>query len=230
MGLSSLPTTTPHFCSSLSPDGLLLSQSRQRIVCLNSLKTSVQVSEGWARFCTPGWLVGSWHECLATRPCPCSRSQPLTSRLLCCSTPASSTTATKSFRTGWACWPRNTGARRCPSPAKGAREGKLGLSATAGITSCFALAGCLGTQHLLCPVHGLRDGTGLVWRAPGSRGAPVDRASLRAVPCQAVEQPVTARPAQELSPDPSAHHPVCLAVQRQRVSAAGGHATLRLGL
>lgn len=57
MGLSSLPATTPHFCSSLSPDGLLLSQSRQRIVCLNSLKTSVQVSEGWARSCPPGWLI-----------------------------------------------------------------------------------------------------------------------------------------------------------------------------
>ena len=35
---------------------------------------------------------------------------------------------------------------------------------------------------------------------------------------------------QELSPNHSTHHPVCLIVQHQCVSAAGGHTTLCLGL
>lgn len=143
-GLPLLPSATPHFCSSLSPDGLLLSQSRQRIVCLNSLKTSMQVSECWVSSRPPGGsCFGSWHELFATLPSPCSRSQPLTSRLLCCSIPASSTTATKSFLTGWACWHRNTGARQCLSPAKGTREGKLWLSTAAGIAACFLLRAVL---------------------------------------------------------------------------------------
>ncbi|NXF21583.1 K0100 protein, partial [Rhodinocichla rosea] len=38
-GLPPLPSGGAHLCSSVPPDGLLLSQSRQRIVCLNSLKT-----------------------------------------------------------------------------------------------------------------------------------------------------------------------------------------------
>lgn len=123
----------------------------------------------------------------ATRPLPCSRSQPLTSRLLCCSTPASSTTATKSFPHGWGCWHRNTGARQCLSPAKGTREGKLGLCVAAGVAACFllpchALAGCLGTQHLLCPLHSLWDGEGGT-ESGRWLGGPCEPA-----PCQAAPQ------------------------------------------
>lgn len=129
-----------------------------------------------------GSWFGSWHEFFATWPSPFSRSQPLTSQLPCCSTPASSTTVTKSFHTGWACWHRNTGARQCLSPAKGVREGKLSLSAVAGITACFLLPARLwqGAQahsnfFALCTACGMGR---LVRRVAGSRGAPVERVSL----------------------------------------------------
>lgn len=123
-----------------------------------------------------GSWFGSWPEFFATWPSPFSRSQPLTSQLPCCSTPASSTTVTKSFHTGWASWHRNTGAGRCLSPAKGTREGKLSLRAVAGITACFLSPATLwqgaqapSTFFALCTACG----TGrLVRRVAGGQGRP----------------------------------------------------------
>lgn len=118
----------------------------------------------------------SWHKFF------CSRSQQLTSRLPCCSTLASSTTATKSFHSGWACWHGNTGARQCLSPAKGTREGKLGLGAAAGIAACFPLPATLwqgacahSTFFALCMACGMGR---LVWRVVGSQWAPVEKVFL----------------------------------------------------
>lgn len=115
-------------------------------------------------------------------PSPCSRSQPLTSQLLCCSTRASSTTATKNFHTGWASWHRNMGAGQCLFPAKGTREGKFGLSTAAAISACFLLPVAFwqgswapSTFSALLTARG----TGrLIWSVAGDQGTPVTRSVL----------------------------------------------------
>lgn len=87
-----------HFCSVffLLADGLLLSQSRQRILCVNTLKTTLQVSKTLVHFTiNDSYLTLFWLLCF-----PTFRLHQWKSQGHLQSTLASSTTVTRSSHIG----------------------------------------------------------------------------------------------------------------------------------